>query len=83
MSPRATSAQVAIAMRTAYGADGVSTRQHNEPAGTQHVWHHHVHVFPRYEGDDFYRATPRYRVASLAERLPYAEKLRRQFSTAG
>jgi len=76
--------EVAIALRAAYaGCAGVSTRQHNEPAGTQHVWHHHVHVFPRYEGDDFYRATPEYRFAPLAQRLPRADLLRRQLAMAG
>ncbi len=37
----------AIALKTAFECDGVSTRQHNEPAGYQDVWHYHVHVFPR------------------------------------
>ncbi|WCO65198.1 HIT family protein [Iamia majanohamensis] len=46
----------ASAMRTAYGCDGISTRRHNEPAGNQDVWHHHVHVIPRWEGDDLYRS---------------------------
>jgi histidine triad (HIT) family protein len=41
----------AIAMKTALGCSGVSTRQHNEPDGDQDVWHYHVHVFPRYEED--------------------------------
>src|SRR5947207_14256607 len=45
-----------IAMKTAFGCDGVSTRQHNEPAGNQDVWHFHVHVFPRWEGDELYRS---------------------------
>jgi len=45
---------VAVAMKRAFDCDGVSTRQHNEPAGNQDVWHYHVHVFPRWEGDDLY-----------------------------
>ncbi len=74
---------VAIAMRAAYaGCAGVSTRQHNEPAGSQHVWHLHVHVFPRYEGDDFSRATPEHRFAPLEERGPRADLLRRQLTEA-
>jgi histidine triad (HIT) family protein len=44
--------ETALAMKSAYGCDGVSTRQHNEPAGDQDVWHFHIHVFPRYEGDE-------------------------------
>jgi histidine triad (HIT) family protein len=46
---------VALAIKATYRCDGVSTRQHNEPAGSQDVWHYHVHVTPRYQGDDFYR----------------------------
>lgn len=46
--------EVALAMKSALGCDGISTRQHNEPAGNQDVWHHHTHVFPRWHGDDLY-----------------------------
>lgn len=46
---------VALGLKEAYGCEGVSTRQHNEPAGNQDVWHFHVHVFPRYTGDNLYR----------------------------
>lgn len=46
--------RAALALKAAYGCDGVSTRQHNEPAGNQDVWHFHIHVFPRYEGDRLY-----------------------------
>lgn len=47
----------ALAMKRAFECQGVSTRQHNEPAGNQDVWHYHVHVFPRFDGDDLYRST--------------------------
>jgi histidine triad (HIT) family protein len=46
--------EIALAMKSALGCDGVSTRQHNEPAGNQDVWHHHTHVFPRWHGDGLY-----------------------------
>ena len=36
------------------GARASRTRQHNEPAGYQEVWHYHLHVFPRWAGDDLY-----------------------------
>ncbi|HUQ38677.1 MAG TPA: HIT family protein [Acidimicrobiales bacterium] len=45
----------AVALKAALGCDGVSTRQHNEPAGNQDVWHYHLHVFPRYPGDRLYK----------------------------
>jgi histidine triad (HIT) family protein len=68
--------KVAIAIRTTYDCDGTSTRQHNEPAGNQDVWHLHVHVFPRYEDDQLYANQNQNRFTSSDERQPYAEKLR-------
>ena len=68
--------RVAEAVRETYGCDGTSMRQHNEPAGNQDVWHFHVHVFPRYEGDDLYRNSLRVRWTTKNERAPYAARLR-------
>ena len=45
---------VAFAMKAVYRCDGVSTRQHSEPAGQQDVWHYHLHVYPRYRNDNLY-----------------------------
>ena len=67
--------RIALAMKEAYGCEGISTRQHNEPAGDQEVWHYHVHVFPRWHGDDLYRS--RHRLTAREEREPYAERLSR------
>jgi histidine triad (HIT) family protein len=71
---------VAIAIRATYGCDGVSTRQHNEPAGNQDVWHLHVHVFPRYVGDELYASQPMDQRASIEQRRPYVERLRDYFA---
>ena len=46
---------IAMAMKRAWNPEGTSTRQHNEPAGNQHVWHYQLHVFPRYGDDNLYR----------------------------
>jgi histidine triad (HIT) family protein len=70
--------QIAIAFKQVYQCDGTSTRQHNEPAGYQEVFHYHLHVFPRYQDDNLYRETRRMTIQ--AERLPYAEKLRSYFA---
>ncbi|MFC0581562.1 HIT family protein [Micrococcoides hystricis] len=56
--------ELAFAIKLAWSPEGVSTRQHNEPAGNQHVWHYHLHIFPRYRDDNLYR--------QLRERLPVA-----------
>jgi histidine triad (HIT) family protein len=69
--------RIALALKATYNCDGVSTRQHNEPAGNQDLWHYHLHIFPRYSGDELY-LTPRSEVrdSTPEERRPYAERLR-------
>ena len=66
--------RIALAMKLAWNPDGTSTRQHNEPAGNQHVWHYHQHVFPRYWDDELYRQL-RHRVP-VEDRAAKAEQLR-------
>lgn len=65
---------IAIAFKHAYHCDGVSSRQHNEPAGNQDVWHYHLHVFPRYKNDNLYETKPS--ASTPEERAIYAQKLR-------
>lgn len=64
----------AVALKAAFGCDGISTRQHNEPAGDQDVWHYHLHVFPRWEGDELYGSHGA--VATADEIRDAAERLR-------
>jgi len=68
--------KIAIAFKRVYHCDGTSTRQHNELAGYQEIWHYHLHVFPRYRDDNLYMLTDQRRIVTPDERLPYAEKLR-------
>jgi histidine triad (HIT) family protein len=42
--------KVALAVKKAFSADGVTILQFNEPASGQTVYHLHVHVIPRFEG---------------------------------
>jgi histidine triad (HIT) family protein len=72
--------KIAIAMRATYVCDGTSTRQHNEPGGDQDVWHFHVHVFPRFVGDELYAHHADCRWPGTDERTPFAEKLRAHLS---
>jgi histidine triad (HIT) family protein len=65
---------MAMALKAVYSCDGISTRQHNEPAGNQDVWHYHLHVTPRYENDQFY--TTRREFMPVDQRARHAEKLR-------
>jgi histidine triad (HIT) family protein len=72
----ATAKRIAVAMKAAYDCEGTSTRQHNEPGGNQDVWHLHVHVFPRADGDGLYARDLEARWVDAAERAPYAARLR-------
>ncbi len=45
-----TAQRVARAAMEAFGADGVTVQQFNEPAGGQVVFHTHIHVIPRFAG---------------------------------
>jgi len=71
-------ALVARTMRQAYDCDGTSTRQHNEPAGNQDVWHLHVHVFPRYADDGLYARHAQSAYVNPAARETYAELMATQ-----
>lgn len=42
--------RVAVAVKDAFTADGISIFQYNEAAGGQSVFHLHFHVVPRHEG---------------------------------
>ena len=46
----ATTRKIALAVKEAFGSDGVAVYQFNEPAAGQTVFHLHFHVVPRFEG---------------------------------
>ena len=66
--------KIALTMKAVYSCDGVSTRQHNEPCGNQDIWHYHLHVTPRYNGDQYYSAQKELMAAD--ERAGHAQRLR-------
>ena len=43
--------KIAIALKEAYKCDGINILQNNGEAAGQTVFHLHIHVIPRYEGD--------------------------------
>lgn len=45
--------KIAIAVKQAFEADGISIMQFNEGAGGQTVFHLHFHIIPRHEGTPF------------------------------
>ena len=67
---------IALAMKSEWKCDGVSTRQHNEPAGNQDTWHYHMHVTPRFHGDELYKTYKAGKsVMSPRDRARYAKDL--------
>lgn len=43
--------KIAIAVKEAVRADGINIHINNEPAAGQVIFHTHVHIIPRFEGD--------------------------------
>lgn len=67
--------RLAITMKKVYSCDGISTRQHNEPAGNQDVWHYHLHITPRYKNDNYYGTQREF--MPIIEREKHAEALKK------
>lgn len=53
-----TAARMARLAKRVYGCEGVTLFQANEKAGAQTVFHFHIHVLPRWEGDGMALAWP-------------------------
>jgi histidine triad (HIT) family protein len=70
------SKKIAIAMKDAYKCDGITLLQNNEPAGNQHAFHYHLHIFPRYDGDHLHANMMDKQLADPATRQVFATKLR-------
>lgn len=70
--------QMSTALKAAYQCDGVTLRQNNEPAGDQHAFHYHLHVFPRYVNDTFnVELTRKSFLSEPSERKQYVNKLQK------
>ncbi len=70
------SKEVAIALKTARSCAGVTVLQNNEPAGGQHAFHYHMHLFPRFEGDNLHTNMHNSRPSTAEERKPFADRLK-------
>ena len=68
------SKQIALAVKKATGADGVSIIQQNGKAAGQDIFHLHVHVVPRFEGQKLagfneLKVVERAKLDSMAEEI--------------
>ncbi len=71
-----TAQKMAILLKKAYKCDGITLRQNNEPAGEQHAFHFHLHVFPRYQRDKFNKESVNKRSTTPEERQEYLNKIK-------
>jgi len=65
---------IALAMKKTYTCDGILLLHRSESAAEQRIWHYHLHVIPRYKGDDFHISQRQPFPAK--ERARYAQRLR-------
>ena len=69
-----TAAQVARAIRAAFAPDGLSVYQANGKTAGQTVFHFHIHLVPRYDGDGMQltwpvKNPPREKLVAYAEKI--------------
>jgi histidine triad (HIT) family protein len=71
--------KISIALKKIRNCNGVMMLQNNEPASDQHAFHYHLHIFPRFDGDQIHKNMLNTRISTPEERKPYADKLRKYF----
>lgn len=71
--------KTAIALKKLRNCNGVTLVQNNEPAGDQHAFHYHLHIIPRFEGDNFHEEFWNQKKSDPKDRIQYAQNLRNYF----
>ena len=71
--------KVANAVKKACNADGINIMQFNEPAAGQEVFHSHVHIIPRKEGDNVGIKVPERLKPSMEEISKIARAVKEAF----
>jgi len=69
--------RIALAMKKQFGCEGVTISQNNEPASSQHAFHYHMHIIPRYDNDKYYTHAKDRRVPDRTEKAKYADLLKK------
>ncbi len=72
--------KVAIAIKEVRKCDGIMLSQNNEPASDQHAFHFHLHVYPRFDGDNIHSNLLNAIVSTPEERIVFASQLKTYFN---
>lgn len=67
--------QFALALKEVRKCDGITLLQNNEPASSQHAFHYHLHIFPRFKGDEWREQMYDTEVSTPEQRKPYIDAL--------
>ena len=75
------SKKLAIVLKKEFKCGGINIRQHNGPEYGQDIYHYHLHVIPRYKGDNIYHYVEHgtRRILKSEIRKKYALRLKKQF----
>lgn len=71
-----TTQRVALAIRSALKPDGLNVLQNNGTSAGQAVFHYHVHLIPRWDGDGLSVRRLPHQAVSAAELAQIAEQIR-------
>lgn len=71
----ATARRIATAVRTALTPDGINLVQANGPGAAQSVFHFHMHVLPRYSGDEL-KLNWRLKLGDMDQLKPISERIK-------
>lgn len=71
--------KVTVALKIVRKCEGITITQNNEPVGDQHAFHYHLHIFPRFAGDELYKNMTDAAVSAPEERIKYADDLKKYF----
>ena len=74
--------QIATALKQVRNAEGITVLQNNEPAGGQHAFHYHQHVFPRFENDQLHEQMSAKKLIGPEIRKQLADDLITYFSNS-
>jgi len=71
--------KTAIALKKIRTCDGVNFVQNNGPAADQHAFHYHLHIIPRFDGDNFHEEFWKAKKSDPKDRVKHAKALRDYF----